>query len=97
MTTQSGFVAGSIEVLTDDGFTVTRADGTTQDINLYATTTLENFATASSAPTEISSDQLSVGEQVFVSGTPNADGSIDARKVSTGALQTHPRFIPIPE
>jgi hypothetical protein len=87
---RGGFVMGSIEVLNDNGFTVTLSDGTTKDINLTATTTLLNYATASSTPATITPDQLSVGEQVFVIGTPAADGSITATRVMTGTLPARP-------
>lgn len=81
-----GFVTGSIEVLNGDGFTLALQDGTTKDVNLSATTTIQNYATASSTPTAITADQLSVGEQVSVIGTPDEDGSISARMVRTGAV-----------
>ncbi len=84
--TREGFVTGSIEVLNDDGFTLTLQDGTTKDIQLSATTTIQYYENASSTPTSITSDQLSVGEQVSVIGSPNDDGSITARIVRTGAL-----------
>jgi hypothetical protein len=85
---RGGFVTGSIEVLNDNGFTVTLADGTTKDVDLTATTTIQNFTSASSTPTTITSDQLSVGEQVQVIGSVGEDGSINARFVRTGALPT---------
>jgi len=34
----------------------------------------------------ITPDQLSVGEQVFVIGSPNVDDSIDANRIITGTL-----------
>ncbi len=88
---QGGFVSGSIEILNGTGFTITLSNGDTKNINILATTTIQNYATASSTPTMLTPDQLSVGEQVTVIGTPNADGSIDARFVRTGAT---PSFIP---
>ena len=81
-----GFVTGSIEVLNDDGFTLTLQDGTTKDVVLTATSTIQNYTVASSTPTTITSDQLSVGEQVSVLGSPNSDGSIAASIVRTGAI-----------
>ena len=81
---RAGFVSGSIEVLNDNGFTVTLLDGTTKVVDLTATTTLQNYTSATAAPTTITSDQLSVGEQVSVIGAPNADGSVTARTVRTG-------------
>jgi hypothetical protein len=85
---RGGFVTGSIEVLNDNGFTLTLSDGTTKDIDLTATTTIQNFTSTSSTPTTITSDQLSVGEQVQVIGSPEDDGSINARFVRTGTLPT---------
>jgi hypothetical protein len=83
-----GFAMGTIEVLNDSGFTVTLSNGTTKVIDVTATTTIQNYATASSTPTMISINQLSVGEQVFVIGEPQSDGSIAARMISTGTLPT---------
>ena len=85
---RGGLVMGSIEVLNGNDFTVTLSDGTTKDVDITATTTLENYATASSTPTTITPAQLSVGEQVFVIGSPNSDGSINASRVMTGTLPT---------
>jgi hypothetical protein len=87
---RGGFATGSIEVLNDNGFTLTLSDGTTEVVDITATTTLQNYATASSTPTTITKDQLSVGEQVSVIGIPQADGSIAAREVRTGAAPTMP-------
>jgi hypothetical protein len=87
---QGGFESGTIEVLNGTGFTITLSNGDTKNINLSATTTVQNYATASSTPTTITADQLSVGEQVSVIGTPESDGSIDARFVRTGAVPTRP-------
>jgi hypothetical protein len=83
---RGGFATGTIEVLNDNGFTLTLSNGDTKTIDISATTTLQNYATASSTPTTITSDQLMVGEQVFVIGEPQADGSIDAHEVNTGAM-----------
>jgi hypothetical protein len=83
-----GFAMGSIEALNDNGFTLTLSDGTTKNVVLLATTTIQNFATASSTPTVITADQLSVGEQVLAMGPVNADGSINARVVRTGTFPT---------
>ena len=85
---RGGFATGSIEVLNDNGFTITLSGGTTKVVVLSATTTLQNYASASSTPTAITADQLSVGEQVFVIGSSNADGSITASRVTTGVLPT---------
>jgi hypothetical protein len=84
--TRAGFVTGSIETLNDNGFTLTLPDGTTKDIQLSATTTIQDYTGASSTPTTITSDQLSVGEQVSVVGTSNDDGSVSARMVRTGTV-----------
>ncbi|MBA3788924.1 hypothetical protein H0X32_00830 [Patescibacteria group bacterium] len=84
----SGYVRGSIEIFNDNGFILTFSDDTTKVVTVSATTTIQHFATASSTPTTISSDQLSVGEQVFVVGTMNEDGSIFAHSVRTGTLPT---------
>ena len=81
-----GFAIGSIETLNGNDFTITLSDSTTKDIDLSATTTLENYTSASTTPTMITVNQLSVGEQVFVTGSPNADGSISATRVMTGTL-----------
>jgi hypothetical protein len=85
---RGGFTTGSIEVLNDNGFTLSLTDGTTKNIVLTATSTLQNYASASSTPTTITSDQLSVGEMVQVIGATNADGSITARRVMTGTFPT---------
>ncbi len=79
-----GFVTGSIEVLSDNGFTLTLQNGTTENVTTTATTTIENFVTASSTPTMITFNQLSVGEQVEVIGVPQADASIAAFRILTG-------------
>ena len=81
-----GFATGSIETLNGNDFVITLSDGTTKDIDLSATTTLEKYTNASSTPTMITVNQLSVGEQVFVIGSPNVDGSIIATRVMTGTL-----------
>jgi hypothetical protein len=83
---RGGFVTGSIEVLNGTGFTITLANGDTQNVTLAATTTIQNYATASTTPTTITADQLSVGEQVQIIGMSNSDGSITARIVRTGAV-----------
>jgi hypothetical protein len=83
---RGGFATGSIETLNNNGFTLSLSDGSTKDVTLTATSTIQNYASASSTPTKITSDQLSVGEQVSVIGTPNTDGSIDARMARTGTL-----------
>lgn len=85
---RNGGITGSIEVLNDDGFTLTLADATTKDVNLSATTTIQDYTDASSTPSTITADQLAVGEQVSVIGAPNADGSIDAREVRVGNFPT---------
>jgi hypothetical protein len=85
---RGSFTTGSIEVLSDNGFTLSLQDGTTKVITLTSTSTLQNYASASSTPTTITSDQLSVGEQVLVTGSANADGSITARRVLTGTFPT---------
>lgn len=85
---QGGFATGSIEELNGTGFTITLSNGDTKNIDLSATTTLQNYASASSTPTTITADQLSVGEQVSVIGMPNSDGSINARMVRTGDVPT---------
>src|ERR1700744_3198693 len=68
---RGGFATGSIEVLNGKAFTITLSDGSTKDIDTTATTTFENYASASSAPATTTINQLSVGEQVFVMGSPN--------------------------
>jgi len=83
---QGGFATGSIEELNGTGFTITLSNGDTKNIDLTATTTIQDYVSASSTPTTITADQLSVGEQVSVIGTPNSDGSINARDVRTGAV-----------
>ena len=85
---RGGFVMGSIAVLNDNGFTLSLVDGSTKTVTLTATTTIQSYATASSTPTTITTDQLSVGEQVFVIGMPAPDGSITARVVRTGTFPT---------
>jgi hypothetical protein len=85
---RGGFTTGSIEVLNGNAFTITLANGTTKVVNLTATTTIENYASASSTPTMITLDQLSVGEQVSVIGSPDSDDSITARTVRTGVVPT---------
>jgi len=87
---QGGFAKGSIEILNGNSFTITLADGTTKNINITGTTTPHNNTTAPATPTTITPDQLSVGEQVFVVGSPNPDGSITADRVMTGALPARP-------
>ncbi|MDR3547779.1 MAG: hypothetical protein P4M11_05865 [Candidatus Pacebacteria bacterium] len=88
--THGGSITGSIEVLDDNGFTITLSDGTTKDIDMTATTTLENYASASSTPTSITLDNLSVGEQVYVIGLTDSDGSISATRVLTGTPPARP-------
>jgi hypothetical protein len=83
---RGGFAMGSIAVLNDNGFTLSLQDGTTKTVTLSATTTIQNYTSASSTPTTITTDQLSVGEQVLVIGSANADGSITARTVRTGTF-----------
>ena len=83
---RGGFAMGSIAVLNDNGFTLSLQDGSTKTVTLTATTTIQNYASASSTPTTITTDQLSVGEQVLVIGSANADGSITARTVRTGTF-----------
>lgn len=85
---QGGFAVGSIEVLNGTDFTMTLSNGDTKDIDVTATTTIQNYTATSSTPTTITEDQLSVGEQVQVVGTPNSDGSINARFVRTGNVPT---------
>ena len=87
---RGGFAMGSIAVLNDNGFSLSLADGSTKDVTITATTTIENYASASSTPTTITFDQLSVGEQVLVIGAANIDGSITARTVRTGTFPTMP-------
>jgi hypothetical protein len=83
---RGGFATGSIETLNGNAFIITLSNGTTKNVTITATTTLENYVTASSTPTMITPAQLSVGEQVTVMGSPNADGSINATRVLTGTL-----------
>jgi hypothetical protein len=80
------FTTGSIETLNGNGFTLTLQDGTTKNVTLSATTTIQDYANASSTPTTVTFDQLSVGQTVLVMGTPNADGSITARVIRTGSF-----------
>ena len=88
MGVRGGFVTGSIEVLNDDGFVLTLPDSSTKDVILSATTTIEDYTSASTTPSAMTSDQLSVGEEVSVIGEPNADGSIEARSVRFGNFPT---------
>jgi hypothetical protein len=80
------FATGTIETLNGNGFTLQMQDGTTKNVTLAATTTIQNFASASSTPTTVTFDQLSVGENVLVVGMPNADGSVTARTIRTGTF-----------
>ena len=85
-----GTTTGSIEAFNNDGFTLSLADGSTRDINIFATTTIQSYVNASSTPKEITSDQLSVGDPVQVIGTVDTDGSIDAVIVETGGFALPP-------
>jgi hypothetical protein len=85
---RGSFVTGSIEVLNDNGFTLTLQNGNTENVILSATTTINDFTSATAKPTTITADQLSVGEQVQVIGATNSDGSISARAIRTGTFPT---------
>ena len=78
-TSTPGSVQGSIEVLNGNGFTLTMVNGDTQDVIITATTTiLQSVGNKISTTT---SDQLNVGQQVEVQGSPDPDGSVTASKV----------------
>ncbi len=74
-------LVGSIETLNGNGFTMTLEDGTTKDVQLSATTTIKEMNGSSATSSNLTLDQLSVGERVTVSGSPNQDGSISASRV----------------
>jgi hypothetical protein len=82
-----GFARGSIEELNDNGFILTLMSGATRTVMISATTTVYNYAAASSTPTIINSNALSVGESVLVLGdaaTVNSD--LTANVIVTGVL-----------
>jgi hypothetical protein len=79
-------ITGSIEILNDNGFILTLQNGNTENVILSATTTIDTYASSTAKPTAITSDQLSVGEQVQVVGLLNSDNSILADTVRAGAL-----------
>ncbi|MCY7417773.1 MAG: DUF5666 domain-containing protein [Chloroflexi bacterium] len=70
-------VRGTVATVGTDSFTVTVADGTTQTMNVTATTTWD--VRASTAPGIV---DLTAGRQVSVRGSLAADGSLDAAKVA---------------
>jgi len=70
-------VRGTVAAVGTDSFTVTVADGTTQTMNVTATTTWD--VRGSTAPGIV---DLTAGRQVSVRGILAADGSLDATKVA---------------
>ncbi len=69
-------VSGTVATIGTDSFTVTQADGTTQTVNVSASTTW--YVQGSTTPGIAT---LTVGHQVSAQGTLAADGSLDATKV----------------
>jgi hypothetical protein len=69
-------VSGTVATVGTDSFTVTLADGTTQTVNVSATTSW--VVQGSTAP---GIADLTVGRQVAAQGDLAADGSLDATKV----------------
>ena len=69
-------VSGTVATVGTDSFTVTLADGTTQTVNVSATTTWR--VQGSTAP---GIADLTAGRQVSAAGTLAADGSLDATTV----------------
>jgi len=69
-------VSGTVATVGPDSFTVTLPDGTTQTVNVTATTTWN--VQGSTAP---GIADLTAGRQVAARGTLSADGSLDATKV----------------
>ena len=69
-------VSGTVATVGTDSFTVTLADGTTQTVNVSASTTwrVQGSTTPGIA-------DLTVGRQVAAAGTLAADGSLDATTV----------------
>jgi hypothetical protein len=69
-------VSGTVATVGTDSFTVTLADGTTQTVNVTATTTW--YVPGSTAP---GISDLAAGRQVAAEGKLAADGSLDATRV----------------
>jgi len=71
-------VSGTVATVGTDSFTVTLADGTTQTVNVTASTTWRVQGSTSTTP---GIADLTVGRAVSATGTTAADGSLDATMV----------------
>ena len=76
-----GFVSGEILSKDDQSMTVKLSDGGSKLVFFSTDTQI-------SKPTPLSADELTVGEAVMVTGTPNQDGSVSARSIQIGTQRS---------
>ncbi len=74
---QGGMLAGEIQTIDGNGFTLTDSSGKTVQVNVTGTTLIQK-------QTSVSLSDLQQGDTVMVSGTQASDGSVTARSVQVG-------------
>lgn len=80
---QSGnYVAGTLETLDGNGFSVLTARNALMPVKVSATTTIQSVPADGGAPSAIRFNDLSIGDQVIVEGATQDDGSIAATRIS---------------
>jgi hypothetical protein len=78
-----GSISGSIVSMDDTSITVKSADGNTKIVFYSDSTTI-------SESKDVSSDALTVGEDVTVAGSTNTDGSVTAARIQLGTVPGGP-------
>ncbi len=74
---QGGMLAGEIQTIDGNGFTLTDSSGKVVQVNVTGTTLIQKQAS-------ITLSDLQQGDTVMVSGTQASDGSVTARSVQVG-------------
>lgn len=89
---KGGAISGTITVNIGSSITIQNKQGTSRIVNVSATTTIQVWVSATSSPTTGTIADLIVGKMAAAEGTPNSDGSINAKHIKVG-----PAMPPKPE
>jgi hypothetical protein len=79
-----GFVGGTITAIAGSTITLQARDGSSKTIDVSGTTTVQISSQGSAQPQAGSISDLKVGDHIAVTGTPNADGSVNAQSIRSG-------------